>query len=557
MRDLLAGQGWYDLHQYRIAPPDGALMHWSRIVDAPLWLSMQLLEPIFGTAWAEQIAMFAIPLLVFLLIMLVVGRLAWRQFDTETAIFACLALGLCPLVLKQVQPMRIDHHSYQLLAVAVAAWAISWRSAWRGGLAAGAALGVGVMVSLETLTMVAGVGAILALRWFRDDEQRWWLTAYMKGLALTLAVVFMLTRGLPDLAEHCDVISPAHIGFFVITALGTGAIAACPQLPRGPLFAAFAVAGAIGLAFFSFAAPQCLGAPFSNLDPLVHDLWYMNVSEGMPIWHHSLDEGLPPLAQAIIALGASLAIAARQRDWLRQWWLEYSLLLAMATLAGVMTFRSFAFAGVVGAVPLGWLIRQLLLRLRHSKRFVPKLASTVFILIALMPGAPITLARNIAPGEAATELETHGASEGASAASSVVDSTCGLYDQAPVLNHLKTGTIFAPLDLGPAILLKTDHSVVATSHHRAEMAMHDVIEAYISDEARAHEIIKRRNADYVVLCDDLTEPQLYSRRGGTNGFMTLLMNGRAPEWLEPLDIGAPPSLHVWQVKQAGNPSPTR
>src|SRR3546814_19680521 len=36
VRDLLAGQGWWDLTQYRVNPADGGvLMHWSRIVDAP------------------------------------------------------------------------------------------------------------------------------------------------------------------------------------------------------------------------------------------------------------------------------------------------------------------------------------------------------------------------------------------------------------------------------------------------------------------------------------------------------------------------------------------
>src|ERR1700694_2453450 len=34
-RDLLAGQGWFDLTQYRLSPPDGAAMHWSRLIDPP------------------------------------------------------------------------------------------------------------------------------------------------------------------------------------------------------------------------------------------------------------------------------------------------------------------------------------------------------------------------------------------------------------------------------------------------------------------------------------------------------------------------------------------
>ena len=36
VRDLLAGQGWFDLTQYRLNPPDGVAMHWSRLIDLPI-----------------------------------------------------------------------------------------------------------------------------------------------------------------------------------------------------------------------------------------------------------------------------------------------------------------------------------------------------------------------------------------------------------------------------------------------------------------------------------------------------------------------------------------
>ena len=39
VRDLVAGQGWYDLRQHRVdAPHGGVPMHWSRLVDIPLAL---------------------------------------------------------------------------------------------------------------------------------------------------------------------------------------------------------------------------------------------------------------------------------------------------------------------------------------------------------------------------------------------------------------------------------------------------------------------------------------------------------------------------------------
>src|SRR5690606_33981857 len=47
VRDLLAGQSWLDLTQYRLALDGGTLMHWSRLVDLPIagliWAFAQLL----------------------------------------------------------------------------------------------------------------------------------------------------------------------------------------------------------------------------------------------------------------------------------------------------------------------------------------------------------------------------------------------------------------------------------------------------------------------------------------------------------------------------------
>src|SRR5690606_6021981 len=52
--DLLSGQGWYDLHQYRMGPEGGFLMHWSRFVDAPIAGLLLLASSVtggMGNAW--------------------------------------------------------------------------------------------------------------------------------------------------------------------------------------------------------------------------------------------------------------------------------------------------------------------------------------------------------------------------------------------------------------------------------------------------------------------------------------------------------------------------
>jgi hypothetical protein len=64
VRALLAGQGWYDLRQYRLDPAMGGFdIHWSRIVDLPIAGLILLLKPFVGTLVAERWACGFAPLI--------------------------------------------------------------------------------------------------------------------------------------------------------------------------------------------------------------------------------------------------------------------------------------------------------------------------------------------------------------------------------------------------------------------------------------------------------------------------------------------------------------
>src|SRR5918995_457132 len=56
VRALLAGQDWFDLRQYRLNPPYGANIHWSRFVDLPIAAIILALRPFVGGAEAERAA---------------------------------------------------------------------------------------------------------------------------------------------------------------------------------------------------------------------------------------------------------------------------------------------------------------------------------------------------------------------------------------------------------------------------------------------------------------------------------------------------------------------
>src|SRR5262245_45549475 len=62
VRDLIAGQGWFDSVQVRLNPPEGTPMHWARWIDAMLALPILLLTPILGQQNAEIASAFLWPL---------------------------------------------------------------------------------------------------------------------------------------------------------------------------------------------------------------------------------------------------------------------------------------------------------------------------------------------------------------------------------------------------------------------------------------------------------------------------------------------------------------
>ena len=57
VRDLLAGQSWFDLTQARLGLEGGTLMHWSRLIDLPIAALISVFRPIVGTVQAETLAL--------------------------------------------------------------------------------------------------------------------------------------------------------------------------------------------------------------------------------------------------------------------------------------------------------------------------------------------------------------------------------------------------------------------------------------------------------------------------------------------------------------------
>ncbi len=552
VRDLLAGQSWFDVHQYRIAAPEGVAMHWSRLVDMPIAAMILLLRPLLGTATAEMVTVVAVPLLTLLCGMALLGRLAARWFNDEVVALSCLMIGLSPPVLCQFTPLRIDHHGWQIVLALAALSGLHAKSALRGGAVIGLSLAALMAISIEGLPLTVLFLGLCTLRGLRDPASRFdWLFAGTLGLALGSMVIFLGTRGTYDLITHCDAISPVHIGLFAWIAAGAAALHfATPRTLTGQ-FAGLGIMG-VGAAVILFgAAPECRGGAFVMLDPLVRRYWYASVNEGMPFWNTTA-----PVAAAIFA-GPLVGLYGAFRLWrettdmrTRMLWLDHMILLAGAWVIGAMVARASATALVFAAVPAAALILRGVYKLR-AVPILPRLGGYAIVISLLAPALPTTVVM-AAVGPKQDTVSAAPSANGKSAASSKLTlgsmrvSQCRYDVAGKALDRVPAMDIFAPLDIGPDLIVKSHHRVVATGHHRGAEGMHDVIAAFMAPPEEAHAIIRKRHTALIAVCPDIYEPSVYARRA-PNGLMARLMKNQPPEWLQRVDLAPGSNIHFWKV----------
>lgn len=537
VRDLLGGQGWFDAFQYRIDPPAGVATHWSRLVDTPLALTILLLKPLLGQGGAELAAAVIVPLLTLLCAMLLSARIALKLFGERAAYASCLVWIMALAALAQLQPMRIDHHGWQIVAELAAINGLLSPSPKRGGWIIGVALALGLSISLELLPFAVLFAAILGLKWLRDPAQRGWLVQMLAALALTSIASFFATRG-ATFDTHCDTVTPAYLTGFTLAALLVGLIARFPQLPRLALVALLGGAAALTGAFYLAMAPACLAGPFAALDPVVREVWYNNVLEGMPVWRQEL----PSLVQMIVPPLAGLAVCAlgflgapRER---RANLGDFTLVLAGSLGIAVLVARFSGVAAAIATVPLGYAISEWLRRASEMK-LAARLLVLPLIMLVLVPG--------FAAGKLRDRLAAPPADPQGEAP--VLGRGCNLPDSLGALQALPPATLFAPFEIGPTLLLHTRHGVIATGHHRAAAAMSDVINAYLATPAQAEAIVRRHGASYVIACSDLIEARNYTKFA-PHGLMAALLADRAPAWLEPVNLPASAgTLKVWKVRR--------
>lgn len=534
VRDWIAGQSWFDVTQYRLNPPDGGPMHWSRLVDVPIAAVILLFRPVVGQYNAETAALIIVPLATLAIALVLVHGIALRLMNRPAALLAVIATPGTLGALKQMRIMRIDHHGWQIVVALVAMLGVLDPRPRRAGIIAGVAMAVWLNISLEGLPFTAAVGVWFGIEWLRDRVHSERLKTYLLALSAASVLLFAGTHAPATWASYPhDAINPAHLAGFIVAAV-------CCQFAMRrevpvlwhrfgllSLAALFAVAGVFAV------DPYFLQAPFAALDPIVRDLWYNAVDEGQPLWKLSPTLAAQALAQPLVGLaGALLAIRTCPLER-RESWYAYTWLLLAGTILSVCVVREATTVSVLSAPATAYLCYFALLRARNLPVMPVRAVATAGALCIMTPAyaLPTAIAK-----EDPRFVQAMKATD-----------SCVTRVQLKQLATLPPSNIAAPMDITPQILAMTDHRAIASGYHRNVSGIHDTILLYVADLDRARAIIDRRKIRYVLFCPMTPESQWWARHG-LNGLSAMLNTGRAPDWLERVQIDRVNVLQVWRVR---------
>src|SRR3954451_7182311 len=192
VRALLHGQDWFDLRQYRMNPPYGANIHWSRLVDLPIAGLILGLRPLLGGAAAERWAVAIAPLLPYLLLLFSIALTARRLLGPAAYPLAFVTLFFAASTNGMFEPERIDHHGWQLALLALSIASIADRDRVRGGLLLGISSALSLAIGLEMIIYLALAGVAMVLFWVDDAGERDRLRAYSVSLGGGTALAFLV-----------------------------------------------------------------------------------------------------------------------------------------------------------------------------------------------------------------------------------------------------------------------------------------------------------------------------------------------------------------------------
>ena len=537
VRALLEGQGWYDLRQYRLNPPIGADIHWSRLVDLPIAGLKLLLSPLLGGRAAEQWAAALAPLLPMLVAMGALAVTARRLIDPKAFLIAIALLVCAGSTRSMWSPLRLDHHGWQLAMLALVVAALTDPKRARGGVLLGAATATSLTIGLEMLPYLALAGGVVVLRWIIDRDQDRRLSAYGVALAGGCSLGFLLFASEANREAVCDALSPVWLSAMVLAGAIAFVLALLPAAKWPLRLAAAGIGGALLAIAFVLVWPDCLGRP-EGASAELERLWLSKVREAMPVYRHGARAAANIVTLPIAGLIGYILILwqERRRPDLLLPWAATALLAAVAGALLLWQTRAAPAAqllSIPGATALVWLAIRWFAR--QKLMLVRVLGITLAFLV--VSGLATGYYNRFFPAQTPEFRRTI----------NLANNRCPTMAALRPIALQPRGRVLTFVDLGPRLITVTHHDAIIGPYHRNADQILDVMLTWRGDAANARRTVDRYGIDYVLICPNLSESTIY-RSEAPRGFYVQLARGRIPAWLEPVELPSNSPYRMWRVK---------
>jgi hypothetical protein len=537
VRGLLHGQGWFDLRQYRLNPPFGANIHWSRLVDLPIAGLMLLLQPFLGGAAAERWAVGIAPLLPYLLLLFSLALTVRRLIARRAFPLALAAIVFAGSTNGMFMPERIDHHGWQLAFIALAIAAIADPKRLRGGLVLGLATALSLAIGLEMLIYLAIAGAAMVLFWIDDRDEADRLRGYAMVLAGGTALAYLAFASYANRGPVCDALSLVWLSDAL---LGGALLYGLAWLSPPDWKRRFMLAVAAGVAVAAFHAlmwPHCLHR-LEGVSPEVDRLWLSHVREARPIYRHGW-----VIATLTLALPITGAIGWGLLAWVKRADRESLRRTVAAALPGLVatlllfwqtrTGPAAQMLAIPGAVALVWTLVPIVWSSRYP---AVRILGVAAVVVAGLGGA-VPWAMNYVPQKKRTASE---------AAIDKANRLCNsLWGFHPIALQPK-GVVFTFIDYGPRLITVTHHDSIAGPYHRNGQQIADVMNAFRGDADQAHALIAKYRSNYLLTCPNSSTTTIFMSET-PKGFYAQLQRGQVPKWLTPIALPKDSPFRMWRV----------
>jgi hypothetical protein len=545
VRDWLSGQGWYDLRQYRLNPPAGFSIHWSRLVDLPIAAMLVVLRTFLSEGAADRVAVAVAPMLPMLPAFLAM-TVTVRRLISPLAYPMALAILVCAGgTLAMWTPLRIDHHGWQLAFLMITIAGLTDPDPRRSGIIIAVSSALSLTIGLELLPYAVFAGAAIGLHWAWDRREARRMGAYGVALAAATGLSFLIFVSNDNWHAVCDALSPVWLSVVVLGALLLALLSRLPVESRWARLALLAAAGAAVVATFALGFPQCFGHRLEGVSPELDRLWLSHVREARPIYTQKLDYVVGVLALPVIgAIGAALALWRARGTRAGAAWLPillFTLFAGLLTLWQVRTGPSAQMLAVPGAA---WLALFVMDRTEAHRLMLVRVIGPVLAFLTcsgLALGYLVDYLPNMdkpasGPGGGKPKPDLTG----------LANRRCPTIPAMAPIGRLPAAIIFTHVDLGPRLITLTHHSAVAGPYHRNGEAILDVLHAFRGTPDEAHALIVKHHAAYLLICPHISEATIYQAEA-PRGFYATLVKGAAPAWLQPIPLPAKSPFMLWRV----------